>query len=121
MNIIKLSKEIDNKLKKAEIYLPVLLADMQQFDGLKITHRIKDKSRILEKIMLWAANPKNQGMSEIELLEKVGDIIGITVVIDQLNDAFDIANIIIKQLESQRQSVRFNRFIDYICNIKSIV
>lgn len=115
MDIIKLSKEIDNKIKKAESTLPYLLEEMQQFEGLRITHRIKDKNRILEKIMLWSTNPKHKDVSEFELLEKVGDIIGITVVIEKLDDAFNTANTIIKQLESKtHQSINFYKCIDHI-------
>ena len=115
MDIIKLSKEIDNKIKKAQASLPSLLAEMQQFEGLRITHRIKDKNRILEKIMLWANNPKYKDVSEFELLEKVGDIIGITVIIEKLDDAFNTASTIIKQLENKtNQSINFYKYIDHI-------
>lgn len=114
MDTIKLLKEIEKKIKKAESYLPVVLKIFEQQKGIKLMYRIKDKKRILEKIMLISNNPKFQGMDEIKILNMIEDIIGVTVVIDKLEDAFDISSEIIVQLESQKQPIKFTRHIDHI-------
>lgn len=114
MDTIRLVKEIEKKIEKAKCYLPTLLAMFQQQEGINLTYRIKDKNRILEKVMLFSNNPKFQDMDEIEILNRIRDIIGLTVVIDKLEEAFAISNEIINQLESQAQTIEFNTYINHI-------
>lgn len=114
MDTIRLLKEIEKKTKEAEEYLPELLAYLQQFEGLKISHRIKNKIRILEKIMLWSKSSKYQGVNELELLEKISDIIGITVEIDEISNAFNVADRIIQHLQSSNQSISYTGCINHI-------
>jgi len=114
MDTIQLLKEIEKKIKAAEQYLPELLTYLQQLEDVKISHRIKNKLRILEKIMLWSKTSKYQGINELELLENVGDIIGITLEIDEISNAFDIADRIIQHLQSSNQSISYTGCINHI-------
>ena len=111
MDTIKLLKEIEKKIKTAESYMPRLLEIFEQ-QGIKPTYRIKDKNRILEKVMWVSNNPNFQEMDEIEILNKVNDIIGLTVVTNTLEDAFTISDKIVNQLLGQ--SIKFKRCIDHI-------
>ncbi|MBE5819508.1 MAG: hypothetical protein E7310_01580 [Clostridiales bacterium] len=120
MDNIQLLKAIEARIKKAEEYLPFLLSNIQQVQGIKITHRIKDKSRILEKIMYRKGRSKYEGMNELEILETINDIIGITVVIDNLDDFTTIGYRIQKSLQANNPSIKLSTFIDYISEKKSI-
>lgn len=113
MDTIKLLNEIDKKIAEAQSYLPKLLELFQQ-QGIKLKYRIKDRNRILEKVMLLSKNPNFKGVDEFEILNGIADIIGLTVVIPQLEDAFDVSNRIVFQLENYNQSIEFNRYIDHI-------
>lgn len=70
MDTIKLIREIEKRIGEAEDYLQVLLDVIQNQKGIKVTYRIKDKKRILEKVMLFSNNPKFQGMDEIQILDE---------------------------------------------------
>lgn len=114
MDTIKLTREIEKKIKKAKEYLPVLIEMLQNQEGIKLTYRIKDKQRILEKVMLFSNTSNFQGMNENQILNRVGDIIGLTIVVNNLEDSFEISNKIISQLEKKSQLVKFEKCIDHI-------
>ena len=120
MDNIQLLKAIEARIKKAEEYLPGLLSIIQQVQGIQITHRIKDKSRILEKIMYRKGRSKYESMNELEILGTINDIIGITIVIDNLDDFTTIGYRIQKSLQSKNPSIKLCTFIDYISEKKSI-
>ena len=80
MNDIKLLKEeIDKKITKAKECLPFVLNDIEKHT-IDISYRIKDKQRILEKVMLLKNKPSNKNTPLIKILNQATDIIGITIV-----------------------------------------
>ena len=116
MDVIKVSKEIDKKIKEAKAYLSTLLEIFQHQKGINLTYRIKEKNRILEKIMLFSSKPDFQNIDETEILNQIGDIIGLTIVIKTLEDTVAVANEIITQLENQPQAIRCIGVNNYINN-----
>lgn len=116
MDTIKLLKEIEKKIEEAKSYLPVLLEFFEQQKGIKFTYRIKDKERILEKIMFHLDNPATKDMDEIERLNAIRDIIGFTVVIDKLEDAYAISDEIANKLYNYRQTIGVYNYSDYIAD-----
>lgn len=115
MDTIELIREIEEKIRKAEEYLPVLIETFQKQEGIKLTYRIKDKKHILEKVMLFSKSPKLQDMDEKQILDEViGDIIGLTIVVDNLDDSFEVADKIKSMVEEERELVKLKKRIDHI-------
>ncbi len=114
MDTIELIREIEEKIRKAEEYLPVLIETLQKQEGIKLTYRIKDKERILEKVMLFSNYSNFQGMDEGQILNEIKDIIGLTVVVDNLDDSFEVADKIKSMVEEERELVKLKKGIDHI-------
>lgn len=117
MDTIKLIKEIESKIRKAEEYLPRLITMLQKQEELKLMYRIKDKKRILEKVMLFASKPEYQGMDEKQILDAIGDIIGLTIVVgERLNplDSYEMLGKIMDNFEGGNGPIKVKRFIDHI-------
>lgn len=127
MDTIKLIKEIERKIREAEAYLPVLIAMLQQQEGLKsiqgqeelnLIYRIKDKKRILEKVILFSNKSGYEGMDENQILDSIGDIIGLTIVVDSVSGSYqrlyEMLGEINYNFERGSQPIEVKRFVDHI-------
>lgn len=114
MDTIKLIREIEKRIEKAEEYLPVVIEMLQKNEGIKFTHRIKGKEQILEKIRLFAGKQYYQGMDEIQILDSIGDIIGLTVIADDFTDAYLMLGKINDNFKMEKQQIKVERLVDYI-------
>lgn len=111
MDNIKLLRKIERKIEEAESYLPEIL---EAFQGLRPIYRIKDKKRILEKIQLRLNNPRFQGMDEVEILDTIGDIIGLTIVRENIENVPTTSDFILEQIEAEKLPIEPIAFVDHI-------
>lgn len=117
MDTIKLIKEIESRIRKAEAYLPTLIAMLQQQEELKLMYRIKDKERILEKVRLFSSKPEYEGMDEDRILDSIGDIIGLTIVVGSELDqtaSYEMLGKINDNFERGSEPIEVKRFVDHI-------
>lgn len=116
MDTIKLMREIEKRISKAEKYLPVVVERLQQQGELRLTYRIKDKEQILEKAMLFSKKSGFKGMDEFQILDSIGDIIALTVIVDHYMDSYEMLGKINDNFEINKQKIKVKRFADHISN-----
>lgn len=120
MNYNELINEIENRILLANEFLPVIVDELKIHFGDNIIYRIKNKERILDKLHRWSSMTGYKAISPLTALNSVRDIIGITVIVDKLEEACGVADEIIEHFENKTEPIEFDLKRNYIDELTSI-
>lgn len=94
-----MEEKIEEKIKQAKLFLVILLKEIQ---------------KIIQKLNLRKYQEKYQSLSEEEILETIYDILGITIVISQLENVYFVRDLLIKKLMESDLIIDYQEGSDYL-------
>ena len=90
MNQIQLSREIDARIREANLKVEDIIKELKAIDyegkALELTYRVKDKQEIVNQMQYLKAFPKYRNEEDLEILNRVPDMISVSMIVKDEKD-----------------------------------
>ena len=107
MNQIQLSREIDARIREANLKVEDIIKELKAIDyegkALELTYRVKDKQEIVNQMQYLKAFPKYRNEGDLEILNRVPDMISVSMIVKDEKDIKEMVEKINKRLLENKE------------------
>lgn len=94
MNQIQLSREIDARIREAKLKVEDIIKELKTIDyegkAIELTYEVKDKQEVLNQLQYLKAFPNYRNEEDLEILNKVPDMVSVSMIVKEEKDIKEI-------------------------------